>query len=102
MLQSRGRPSLKDIVESIKNDPRPFPNRPVEKAPLRYRLKCQACEGEFGSSRIDARYCSSKCRQQAYRWRWRGGRITEDRFRVAESLVHGIAGGLMGSPTRSI
>src|SRR5262245_37586291 len=40
MLQSRDRPSLKDIVESIKNNPKPIPNRPVQKA-LRYRLKAK-------------------------------------------------------------
>lgn len=63
------RPSLKGIVESIKNNPKPVLNRPIEKAPTRYRQRCEVCEIEFGSSRLDARYCSSKCRQQAYRWR---------------------------------
>jgi hypothetical protein len=61
------RPSLIELLKANKG--RPVSNRPVEKAPLRYRLKCEVCEGEFRSSRLDSKYCSNACRQQAYRWR---------------------------------
>jgi len=60
------RPSLRELM--VTNPPK-LSNRPVEKASQIYRQKCEACEAEFRSSRVDAKYCSNKCRQQAYRWR---------------------------------
>jgi hypothetical protein len=34
---------------------------------------CPACHGAFTPKRTDARYCSNKCRQKAYRTKQRGG-----------------------------
>src|SRR5262245_21693326 len=37
---------------------------------------CDRCSGKFQSARGDARFCSSKCKQSAYRWRLAEGRVT--------------------------
>lgn len=48
-------------------DPRPRKN------PTRSELECDGCGQTFSAIRSDARYCSSACRQRAYRQR-RAGR----------------------------
>src|SRR5262245_43036799 len=45
--------------------------------PPKLSLKsCDGCGGTFQSARGDARFCSSKCKQSAYRRRLAEGRVT--------------------------
>ena len=49
----------------------------------KHRTTCTECTTPFIAQRSDARYCSHKCRQRAYRRRQREKR-REERARLAE------------------
>jgi hypothetical protein len=53
--------------ESLRKQPASMVQQPTPR--VVHTLTCWACRKRFQSSRIDATYCSNRCRQEVYRRR---------------------------------
>lgn len=72
------RPNLEPVVKQIRPNPSPTPTLPkpnvIKPKKADKRINCVICGTSFSASRSTARYCSSSCKQKAYRIRNEDGK----------------------------